>query len=817
MYLTSKEHDQLRTIVMGFEVPFRTFISRRLIQAYSSENAFVSALNNVVFTPGLPVMFQSELGKMKKNPSHIYGLLRNTVQSCIDKCVYNDTDVPNVATLIALYEAFGSIINDFLGAFPDHILFINQMEKYKYARNKLDHPQSKTLQLEDMYPVLSFVNEAITAIYIIDEDCFWDKKQEEIENEVLALETKVRKNPITMNNFSSVPFTDNSIVCRKQEIECIKRFIYGSPGALKKKTSLCIFGYGGVGKTAIVTEVIKLLVRDVLDGCTINGYNPDFILFYSAKKTKLDISHTSGKIVEEYIKTDFSTCKELETSIYKALDIKTFLGYEKKGLVIIDNLETIDRTEREAIKQFIDDRSPQNIQYIITSRNEEQYDERMSINGFDGCDGIRFIDTYIEENNLEIELSNMEKEELLKAAKGNTLVLVLALQRLDKRIMTIPGIVKDLNQCSVKALSHEISSIPLNGYEIISEYMFKNTFEELEKLYEDKGKLLNSLLRVFAVYPTSNIDIYTICMINELGYQDIIPVMDLLCKYLILEKKEEKYSLNPFAEKYIIQKLLPDATTSEKLSSDVSKSIEEVRRDLKNLENDVKTSDKVRSIINDWSIDYDGDKIAAAKVYKVYNEANISCQMGDKFHVESGFDEFSMTLRRIEATTMHPYIKYQKARILQLFYQTNIITSITIKDISDAYRECIWAIKTNGLYSKILSTKTYASILWIYGLFLDSTRSYLEAIKYLEDAMRYFEEIECKDIEYYQCISKLASMYIQEYENNNNSEYLEKAKPIGIVLYENRGNYGYDKNTKYGATEVNRKLRVYQQALYRKS
>ena len=279
MYLTSKEHDQLRTIVMGFEVPFRTFISRRLIQAYSSENAFVSALNNVVFTPGLPVMFQSELGKMKKNPSHIYGLLRNTVQSCIDKCVYNDTDVPNVATLIALYEAFGSIINDFLGAFPDHILFINQMEKYKYARNKLDHPQSKTLQLEDMYPVLSFVNEAITAIYIIDEDCFWDKKQEEIENEVLALETKVRKNPITMNNFSSVPFTDNSIVCRKQEIECIKRFIYGSPGALKKKTSLCIFGYGGVGKTAIVTEVIKLLVRDVLDGCTINGYNPDFILF----------------------------------------------------------------------------------------------------------------------------------------------------------------------------------------------------------------------------------------------------------------------------------------------------------------------------------------------------------------------------------------------------------------------------------------------------------------------------------------------------------------------------------------------------------
>lgn len=808
MYLSTKEHDQLRTIVMGFEVPFRTFISRRLTSVFCTENDFVNAVNMAVLAPGLSTMFSSELGKIKASPSHYYKLLTDAVQACVDKCVPNEIDVPNIATLITLYEVFGNEVNDFLSAFPNHSLLLLQMEKYKYVRNKLDHPQSKTLQTEDMYPVLAFVKEASAAIFICDEECYWDKKQVEIENEVLALETKVRNIPIDCNNFSTIPFSDNSIVCRQQEIEDVKKFVYGSPGALKKKTSLCIFGYGGVGKTAIVTEAIKVIVRDVVDGNTINGYKPKFILFFSAKKAKLDFSYTSGNIVEESVTSDFTSCSELEEAIYKLLGIDSYVGFEDKGIVVIDNLETIDKTEREAIRDFVDNRSPQNIQYIITSRNEEPYDERMNIKGFVGNYGIEFIDNYIDENDLEIELAQQQKEQLLNASKGNTLVLVLALQRLDKRIVTVPGIVKDLNQCSINSISKEIASVPLNGYEIVSEFMFKNTFEELESLYEDNGKILNSLLRVFAVYPTKSIDIFTICIITDLGYQDILPMIDLLCKYLILEKKEEKYSLNPFAEKYIVQKLLPDAIESEKLASDISKSIVGIKEDLRKLENDLKSNEKVRSIINDWSIDYDGDKIAAAKIYKCYSDVYMDCQMGDKFHVETSFNEFSQIVKKIEATTMHPYIKYQKARILQLFSQTKVLTSIKEDDISASYIECIWAIRTNGLYSNIMSTKTYASILWIYGLFLDSVNLRKDAIKYLEDAMRYFDNIKCRDGEYYQCISKLATLYLDEYDKLGNKEYIERARPIGQNLYDNRKLYIEDKNTKYAATEVNRRLKA---------
>ena len=545
----------------------------------------------------------------------------------------------------------------------------------------------------------------------------------------------------------------------------------------------------------------------MIDSNTVNGYIPRFILFFSAKTTRLDYSHTSGSLIEKGVTSDFSTCKELEEGIYRYLKINSFVGFEDEGVIIIDNLETIESSEREAIRDFVNNRSPKNIQYIITSRNEEPYDERLSVNGFLGESGIRFIDAYIDENSLMVDLDSEQKEELLNASRGNTLVLVLALQRLDKRIVSVPGIVKDLSQCTPNSISKEIADVPLNGYEIVSEFMFKNTFEELKVLYEDKGEKLDTLLRVFAVYPSNAIDVFTICMITEFGYQEVVPIMDLLCKYLILERKEERYNLNPFAEKYIVQKLLPDAIESERMSSAIEKSITEIRHDLSKLQNDLNDNEKVRSIIDDWSIDYDGDRIAAAKIYKIYSEVNESCQKGDRFHVESSYDEFCKTMKKIESTTMHPYIKYQKARILQLFYQTKILKeSVSFEDISRTYTECIWAIKANALYSNIMTTKTYASILWIYALFLDSENRRREGIKYLEDAQRYFESIRCRDIEYYQCICKLARLYIDEYKESGDDIFIERATPIGSILWNNRGEYGGDKTTKHNATLVNNEL-----------
>ena len=74
--------------------------------------------------------------------------------------------------------------------------------------------------------------------------------------------------------------------------------------------------------------------------------------------------------------------------------------------------------------------------------------------------------------------------------------------------------------------------------------------------------------------------------------------------------------------------------------------------------------------------------------------------------------------------------------------------------------------------------------------------------------MRYFENIGCKDVEFYRCICKLATLYLAEFDKTGNIEYVKHAKPIGVILYTNRWAYSTDKKTKIEATKVNGRLRT---------
>ena len=105
-----------------------------------------------------------------------------------------------------------------------------------------------------------------------------------------------------------------------------------------------------------------------------------------------------------------------------------------------------------------------------------------------------------------------------------------------------------------------------------------------------------------------------------------------------------------------------------------------------------------------------------------------------------------------------------------------------------------------------MTTKTYASVLWIFGLFLDSINQVLVAMRYLEEATRYFEEIDCKDVEYYQCIIKLAEKYISEYNKNGNMKYIERAILLGNTLFMNKDDYSSNKDMKHVATQINKQL-----------
>lgn len=807
MYLSTEQHDKLRTIVMNFEIPFRTYIANTLLEQYSDLNEFRDALISKRVADDIAPRFKSQIGKIKAKPEHTYNLLKSAVESMNRNVIVEDINVPDVATIVGLVLAFEDIFSDFIQIYVERETFLTQIEKYHYVRNKLNHPGCKTLENQDLALVLNFVSNACIFIAIEREDCFWEKTEEQIYKEIEALESIEIGKYKFINNFEELPLLDHKIVCREKEIESIKKFVYGIKGALRKKVSLSIFGYGGVGKTALVIEGIKSIIRDIVDETTLNNYNPDFILFFTAKEEALDVSYTTGKIQRKTYRYNFSSFDELKNEIFNKLNISGFEEFSGSGVIIIDNLETLAREERIKIKEFIDYMSPSGVQYIITSRNEEEYEERMKLEGFESVEGKKFIQQYIDENELELQLNDEEQNTLLEMSKGNTLVLVLSLRRLSKKIATIEGIVIDLSKMSsLQSVVTEFESLPANGYEIISEFMFKNTFVELEERLIDNKELFARLLQIFAVFPKETIDIYTLCMLLNVGYMQIEPYLNMLCRFLILERKEDAYAINGFAEKYIVQKFLTDRETYDRVSKQVEKSVREIEEDLKKLNDDLRNNSKVKDIIDDWYVTYEGDKIASAKAYHLYQDVARDCHKASKFFAESAYEDVKNKIILIERMTMHPYIKFQKARMLQLVYSTQRLEKDISGEIEKAFIDCIWVIKNNALYLKIKSTKNYASVLWIFGNFLYSVGKLSEATRYLEEGYNCFLLLGKHDKEFYQCCSSLGRVYIEQYKKTSNNIYYKKGKQISDILFNERSNYAKDNKLKRYATQLRQEI-----------
>ena len=104
------------------------------------------------------------------------------------------------------------------------------------------------------------------------------------------------------------------------------------------------------------------------------------------------------------------------------------------------------------------------------------------------------------------------------------------------------------------------------------------------------------------MYQNDGVDLNTICLLSKEPYPRVEAVADTLCNYLILEKSGEQYSLNGFAEKYIVNRFMPDATTFDALSSEIRQREIQVQRELSNLDRDIKNRSGLAKILSDWCI-----------------------------------------------------------------------------------------------------------------------------------------------------------------------------------------------------------------------
>lgn len=803
MYLTIRQHEKLRTLIMDIEIPYRSYISQVMLQTYKSEVEFSAALDEKLIalkSTSEWATIASEAGRLRKNSTDIFFALQFSNQSFNEKKVKGEAIVPMLGQVNTLSFIFKDLFQELISQFPDFKTFYSLARKYQYDRNKLDHPMCKVLEDTDMTPVLNFIDILCSSL---DENFFWVKPFKEIRKELISLQTGRIFIPIEINNINDMPFPDMRIVCRTREIERIKEFVYGKPGAFRKQSSYCIFGYGGLGKTALVLEAIKEIVQDVLDSVTINGYHPKFVLFYTAKEQKLSYSVTAGNIESISVRQTYSSFKDFKTQFFRDLGIESFDNFKKEGIVIVDNLETLSSEDRSKLHDFIQAGSPAQIQYILTSRKEEQYDMNIELHGFENEAGFTFIGEYMVENDLAADLSQDNITDLLQLSKGNTLVLVLCLRRLGQNLATMESMKADFSKLpKIRNIDEELRNLPPNGFEIISEFMFKNTFEEIEEIFSKDTENIYRILQVFAVYESNNVDIYTLSLITTLDYKTIEEILSILCHYLILERHGASYSQNQFAAKYIVQRFLPDSVKYMSLQNEIVQCTRKIARELKDFNEGLMRNPERRTIFADWQVITDGDKIAAAKADQIFLSVKDDCKKGNKFFVETGLQEALKNFEDLERTTMHPYIKYQKARILKQIDDCGVLDTKYDDEITEIYKEVIWGIKINGIYDKIQKTKTYASILWIYGMRLSSS-DYATSARYLEDAKESFERLSLQDNEYYACITQLTGVYINLYKTTKEKSYLRQARQLDNLIYNARkGNHYFwelhDELKRYG-------------------
>lgn len=793
MYLSIKQHDDFRTLLMSFEIPFRAYIADKIITDYSDSTSFetvMKAKNNSL--QPYDIQYLRDILPKICGGNKLNKLYDKFITSYEPKpIVVNDIEVPMVGQLNVVTFSLTSTFADLYNIFSNYTDYCLLAEKYRYARNKLDHPGTRTLEENHLIPVLSFVQNICSFI----EDKYFVEKT---KSDIIQLTTQLMNRKIKWSfreNFSDAPFTDNAIVCRENEIDLVKKYVYGIKGALRKKHSLCIYGYGGVGKTALVLESIKQIVADIIDNNTVNEYTPKYILFFSAKKRMLDIASESGKVIEKKLRSHFETYQDLEKLILDSLKINSLQNYSDEGIIIIDNLESMDISEREKVKDFIEVMTPPKMQFIITSRNSEDYEENYKLEGFTDLDsGIKFINIYATDNSLDLNLNNDESKELLSISKGNTLVLVLSLRRLSKKLLTIKELTTDFNSFDVwKSIKTFAEQCPSNTYEVISEFMYKDTFSQLESYFKDNNsKLFYEILKVFAVTQNNEgndgIDITTLCVLTAGQYPQVQSVVDVLTNYLITEKNNSQYYLNDFAEKYIINRFVPDSVEFERLSRDILARKDEISRSLSQMENSRRNRPELSKIMTDWEIISDADKINAAKIYHIYGEVKWKCESASIQSVDEAIDRFLDTCREAESITAHPYIKYQKARILQLIENYPALGRSYSEEIIKAFQDTVYVIKVVDQYSSIQSTKSYATLLWFFGQYLYAKGRIDEATQKLEESKLSFERINKIDSEYCKCISILCEIYLKTYQNSpsQNKSYFIKAEEIDKILEKNK-------------------------------
>ncbi len=720
-----------------FEVAFRCYVSDVLLSNYSNESDLQKeVLRRVEKAEEANTILTGKISGAKKNIIAKWDSFYANIcfaRDCFNTEKHIDShDVTYVSDTILITYIFQDLFRPIIGGFEKPENYAFYAGAYHSVRNFLSHPGSTLIEKKDAENSLTFIQKCCE---LIDAKYFWYVSVSMIQDEIKQFEVELHKSEPIIENLDLMPFPTHRIVCREKELEELFKYVCGWANGVRcrnRKHSVCVYGYGGIGKTALITEFIsRLLCQMATD--EYHGLRPNFILFFSAKKEMIEVREETDSIYSKRMRSHFESFDALKKLMFKALSVEEFSDdWSKDGILIIDNLETLSKEERTKIINYIFEVIPDSVHVILTTRileEDGEIDYPMPIKGFQNEEGVHFIDEYILKNNVGITMKNGEKRDLVKHSYGNSLVLSLALKRLAK------------GKSSFTAILNEMKLLPHNN--TISEFMYQNTVTEIIRSHPEKETIIKSVLKCLTLdsNPLSAGILAYAHRDAKASIDDIQDVLQLLTDYLIVEKANDCYIINEFAKNYILVSLASSDEESTRWRSRLTGARNDAKRRNLTVDEFKEKYPALSEILKEWCGESSTDDLAVCHAFDLYGEKHEIGSRNTDYVIETlrlQFDEIKTKYPD------HPYVYYQWARILKELRQEGIIKEQFNSEIIDNYERCIMLID-NPNFQHIKETKTYPSIHWIFSIYLFTIHEYEKSSSHAEYASKLFQELDIRN------------------------------------------------------------------------
>ncbi len=794
MYISTDNCAKLDLIIKDFEVAYRSYIVDKIIGRFPDFSSFEASIAQLckATKPSSILNSGKVSGVIKSISVDIHNKFKN-ITSCYrslkarDVCDGTVLYVSDLNNYVMIY--FHELFSDCARRFPSIDEFISFSSKYHKTRNTLSHPASAKIFLVDCKDVLTFIRRLTN---ILEEQYFWYKTKESINEQIDSLSKEIEGRQEIKHNLFDINLSHKNFVCRDSELDSLYENMIGSDRILRPSGSALVYGYGGVGKTALVLEFAYKLIKKASDKELSESY--EFIYFFSSKDEALKLFETTGKLYVDKIKKQIDSFYDFKTQLFSLLDVANESELKSRhGLVLVDNIENLTTEDREHLFDFIK-KTPRSIKYILTSRNEESSCEfKLHLTEFsDEERGTEFITEYIKENDLGIELSVDEMKSLLHSSKGNTLILVLSLEGLCEKRHTVAEIAEQLE----RAESQNI--------EVIADFMYKNTFDETIQYLQGKECDPINIIKIISIYGES-LDLYSISALSKVSRRKTEDICDTLARKLIINKSNGLYSLNEFANKFIFIKYLPNKIEADILRSKIYRYKENIDKQLDRLNSLIKTNSVLKQIMDDWKPRTYTDSIAISQAFNFFSDQR-SINTDDR----AIQNKMIRDINKVLEMTSHPYILFQKVRMIERFLNRHSLSwtdqekNDSIREISIGYEHAIELIDFH--YGFIKPTKSYAILKKNYGIFvLKHIRDNPTALRYLEEARKLLA-IFPKDKVFFSILMFLSEAYLKMYFSTRNLTYLhhltstyreaERLGKANVVDFEMQNNF-IDKFKKY--------------------